>query len=226
MSREENQGGGGMNYYTYKQGHWFMKNGKEDDKDFKEVTLVDKDKKSYQDSGVYVSAIGGIVSGIDINDIEHEGRKFSVLEVTLDEEDKLSMSFPSEASRKVLQQFGNLDFTQRVILTAWEKDGWSKLNIKQAGEHVENEFMTWDAENFKMEYKGGYPVRPASDASERAKSDFALDEKDFLRTQAIKIKALVPEFVATPSIDAVNAENQLEASTPMDEDINPEDIPF
>lgn len=211
-----------MDYYTYKQGYWFMKSGTESDPEWKEVELVDKDKKTYKTSGVYVTALGGIVTDLNLNDIEHEGRKFTVLEVTLDNKEKLSMSFPSEASRKVIQQFGNLDFSQKVILTAWKKEGWSKLNIKQGGEHVKNSFMEWDKENFKMNYMGGYPVRPSSDASERDKTNFALDEKDFLRTEAVKIKGLIPE---AKSMDEVNGDNQIAAAEEA-EDINPEDIPF
>lgn len=224
--------GGGMNYYTYKQGYWYSKGGNESDKDWKEVELTDKDKKTYKDSGVYLSALGGIVTDISINDIEHEGRKFSMLEVVLDNEDKLSMSFPSEASRKVLQQFENVDFSKRVIMTAWQKDGWAKLNIKQDNEHVKNSFMNWNADKKEMEYLGGYPVRPASSASERDKANFALDEKDFLRALVPKIKALVPEFEAK-SLDQANSDNQiaykeeiLGAGDYDMEDINPEDIPF
>lgn len=215
---------GKYNYYTYKQGYWFLKNGTDSDKDWKEVELVDKEKKTYKEFGVYVSALGGIVSSIELEDIEHEGRKFSVLNVKLDDEDNLSMSFPSEAARKVLQQFANLDFTKRVVLNAWLKDGWSKLNIKQDGEHVKNSFMTWDAENHKMNYKGGYPVRPGKDASERDKGDFAFDEKDFLRAQFEKIKGLVPEFV---KIEDANAENDMVANEAIEqEEIEPSSIPF
>ena len=224
--RIETNNGGGKNFYSYKQGWFYLKNGTDTDPDYKEVTLIDKEKKEYTDTGVYVSALGGIVSDVELEKVEHEGRSFEVLKVTLDGEDVISMSFPSEAARKTLQQFEKLDFSKPVILNAYLKDGWSKMTIKQDGEHVENSYLNWNAETRTMEYLNGYPERPAADADQDLKEMFPVQEKKFLRALAEKVSALVPEFTPV-DLDEVNGDNQIAAQEDAaDEDINPEDIPF
>lgn len=206
----------GRNYdfYKYKQGVWYMKSDDTTDPDY-QADRIFKDiaGNDVKVSGVFVNGLQGKVTGMSLFISEDE--TYEVLNVILDNKEKLSMSLPSEASRQVIQTFENLDFDKEVNLVAWSKDGWFKLSVKQEDKHVDNSFFQFVDKKFSAVEGTNYPVRPSKDASKKEKSAFIFDEVDFLKIHLEKIVALIPVEEKVESVPETTGG-----------EINPEDVPF
>jgi hypothetical protein len=209
--------GGNLDYYKYKQGVWYMKSDDVNDPDYQaNRTFKDIAGNDVKVSGVFVNGMQGIVT--DISVYTSDDGTYEVLNVVLDNKEKLSMSLPSEASRQVVQTFANLDFTEPVNLVAWTKDEWYKLSIKQDGKHVENSFFEFKDKKFGPKAGSEYPVKPTKDSPTYKKDKvlYDIDEVEFLKTHIEKIKALIPEA----------KEEVVVEETPEVEDKAPEEAPF
>lgn len=196
--------GSGRQYFSYKQGWWYDKNVTEGD-DFQTKTLKDKDGEDIEVAGQFESAIGGMITGLNVKEVESGGRKFKVLEVDIDDEvgkERLSMGVKSQAAHTVMETFENIDFTKPVVLVSWQdKQGYNKLNVKQDNEHVKNSFISFEEEDGKytMKTHNGYPTRPEKGASDSAKDIARAQKQDFLETHfTTKVLPLVPEDPILP----------------------------
>lgn len=219
-------GGGDKQYFSYKQGYWFDKSVQEGEENYSVKTLLDKDRKEIQVGGQFETAIGGMITGLAIKNLEADGRKFSVLEVDIDGSEKLSMSVSSPAAHAIMETFENLDFTQPVVLLAWtNKGGYNKLSIKQNGAHVKNsfvEFTTKEDGSFEVKHLNGYPERVSKDASDSQKTIARATKQEFLE------KHFNEKVVVKVPTDAPTDEDGFSGIELSDDDdvINPEDIPF
>lgn len=184
--------GGNYDFYKYKQGVWYMKSNDTTDPDY-QADRIFKDiaGNEVKVSGVFVNGMKGIVT--DMSVFTSDDETYEILNVVLDNKEKLSVSLPSEASRQIVQTFENLDFSKPVNLIAWTKDNWFKLSVKQNGEHVENSFFEFKDNKFQAVDGSKYPVRPGQEATKRDKQDFKFDELDFLKKHIEKIISLIPK---------------------------------
>lgn len=201
MAVIKSENNGGMKYFAYKQGYWFDKSVKEGEDDYSEKTLKDKDKQDVVVGGQFEKNIAGIVTGVNIKHIDADGKKFSVLEVDIDNTERLSMGLESPAAHAVMETFVNVDFTKPVSMLAWQdKAGYNKLSIKQDGEHVKNYFVEFkkDADGkMKPTFQNGYPENPAKDATQTQKTIARAQKQEFLENHFTeKVVPLVPKNVA------------------------------
>lgn len=178
----------------------------------------------------------GIITDVSFYEGEKDGRKFTTLNITLDENEDgkvpvLTAGIDTKYAQEILKKLPNVDFENEVRIRPYSylKEGDDKntvgVEITQRGsdntfsKKVNDYFYDWD----KREVKHGYP-KPPKEKEDMTSKDWRRyfeDANDFV-IEYIKSK-IVPKFTVQSKADPIEA---LDDVLEEKDAINPDDIPF